>query len=344
MILKNLFQYKIHHIIGWVLYFLIAAVGYNRFYENKLDLVLVTSVYIISHALMYYSSQYGLTQISFKKGRSWLFFIGYLGLAVILSFMMYGVIYLILGDQMPLYFGKEFLTIFSVFLISNLFMGGVLIGIKSMIDKSRQQKLEKDSKQESLLSELSYLKAQVNPHFLFNTINSVYVLIKIDPDKAAEMLIKLSDLLRSQLYDFSGEKITIEEEISYLENYIELEKLRRAHRVAVNIEKIGDLSGFSLPPLMMIPFLENCFKHLSSNTDKPNIVHLSIERKPPFLHVVFENTFDVQSEPKKEGGIGLTNVKRRLALLFPNQHQLSIKEENGYFKVNLQLNLTKYEK
>jgi len=344
MIIKRLLHYKVHHIVGWILYYLSAVASYNQFYVNKVDLYLVTSVYIISHALMYYISQYGLSQISFKKGRPGLFFIGYVSLAVLLSLIMYGAIYLILEEQMPQYFGEKFINSFPLFFVSNLFMGGVLIGIKSLIDKSRQQKLEKERKQESLLSELSYLKAQVNPHFLFNTINSVYVLIKIDPDKAAEMLIKLSDLLRSQLYDFSGEKISIEEEISYLENYIELEKLRRAHRVDVNVEKTGDLSGFSLPPLMMIPFLENCFKHLSSNTDKPNIVNLKIEGKLPFLNVEFENTFDAASKPKKEGGIGLTNVKRRLTLLFPNQHQLSFKEEGGYFKVNLQLNLVKYEK
>lgn len=343
MILKRLTQYKIHHVIGWLLYFSIAAAGYNRFYDNKLDLLLVTAVYVFSHAMMYYISQYVLTAFSFKKGKPWLFFLGYVLLAVLLSFVMYGAIYLILGDQMPLYFGKEFLTIFSVFLISNLFMGGVLIGVKSMIDRSRQQKLEKERKQESLLSELSYLKAQVNPHFLFNTINSVYVLIKMNPDKAADMLIKLSDLLRSQLYDFSRDKITIEEEINYLENYIELEKLRRAHRVEVNFEKEGSLKGFSLPPLLMIPFLENCFKHLSSNTDKPNQVKINMAKDKHKLKVEFSNTFDKQSVPKKEGGIGLANVKRRLTLLFPDKHHLEINRMNELFIVNLELDLSDYE-
>lgn len=343
MIFKRLLNYKAHHIVGWLLYFSIAAAGYNRFYENKFDLLLVTAVYVFSHAMMYYVFQYGLTSITFKKGRPWLFFIGYLVLAILLSFVMYGAIRLILGEKMPLYFGKEFLTIFSVFLISNLFMGGVLIGIKSMIDKSRQQKLEKERKQESLLTELSYLKAQVNPHFLFNTINSVYVLIKMNPDKAADMLIKLSDLLRSQLYDFSRDKITIEEEINYLENYIELEKLRRAHRVEVHFEKQGALHDFSLPPLLMIPFLENCFKHLSSNSDKPNQVKINMAKDKHKLKVEFSNTFDQQSAPRKEGGIGLANVRRRFALLFPDKHQLEISRTDELFIVNLELDLSDYE-
>ncbi len=343
MILRKFLQYKIHHVVGWTLYFSIALASYNRFYEDKLLLLGVTSIYIISHALMYYISQYGLTSLTFKKGKPLLFFLGYFGLAVVLSLVMYGTIQLILGQEMPQYFGDDFSAIFPLFLVSNLFMGGVLIGIKSLIDKTRHQKLEKQKKQERLMTELSYLKAQVNPHFLFNTINSVYVLIKINPEKAAEMLIKLSDLLRSQLYDFSSEKISIEEEITYLENYIELEKLRRAHRVEVHFEKKGDLEGFSLPPLLMIPFLENCFKHLSSNTEAANIVYVKLDKQASVLNVTFKNTYDNDSNGGKYGGIGLTNVKRRLALLFPNQHLLSIDKKDGFFIVNLQLDLNNYE-
>lgn len=343
MILKSFFKYKIHHLLGWMIYFSLSVAGYNSYYENKVHLVLVTSVYLISHASMYYISQYGLIPITFKKGKPWLFFGCYVGLAFILSLIMYGLIYLILKEDLSRYFGEDIKQSFSAFVFSNLFTGGVLIGIKSMIDKSRQQKLDKEKKQENLLSELNFLKAQVNPHFLFNTINSVYVLIKIDPNKAAEMLIKLSDLLRSQLYEFSGEKISIEEEINYLENFIELEKLRKGNRVNIEFEKKGELSNFSLPPLMLIPFLENCFKHLSSNLETPNVVRLKIERSGSSLKVEFANTFDTKEEIKKEGGIGLSNIKRRLALLFPNQHELSMQIKEDLFVVKLHLNLRDYE-
>lgn len=340
---KIFFKYKLHHVLGWFLYLIITSAGYYQFYDNKVQLYLVTSVYALSHALMYYVSQYQLISVTLKRNKPWLFILVYIGLALILAVIMYLAIDGILGEKMSRYFGDDFLKTIPVFLISNLFMGGVLIGIKSLIDKSRHQKLEKEKKQESLMTELSYLKAQVNPHFLFNTINSVYVLIKLNPDKAAEMLIKLSDLLRSQLYDFSTDRISIEEEINYLENYIELEKLRRAHRVEVSFKKEGDLSGFSLPPLLLIPFLENCFKHLSSHTDKPNLVLITIERKMLELGVEFKNTYDNGSTGVNYGGIGLANVKRRLALLFPDQHHLTIKKEEGFFIVNLQLNLHKYE-
>ncbi|WMN06915.1 histidine kinase [Marivirga arenosa] len=343
MIWKRITEYKIHHVIGWSLYFALASSAYYQFYTNKVDLYLVTSVYVLSHAAMYYVSQYVIAVRTLKKGRSGLFFIFYFLLAVLLSFLMFGAINLILGKDMPRYFGDQFMNIFPVFLISNLFMGGVLIGIKSIIDKSRNQKLEQARQQENLMTELSYLKAQVNPHFLFNTINSVYVLIKIDPDKAAEMLIKLSDLLRSQLYDFSKNKITIEEEIQYLENYIALEKLRKAHRVEVEFSKEGELYDFSMPPLLLIPFLENCFKHLSSNQDSTNIVKINLRKQGSNLLAEFINTYDDELDDNRAGGIGLSNVKRRLALLFPNKYELSIKKNNDFFEVSLKLNLDENE-
>lgn len=339
MNLNFLFRYKIHHVLGWIVYFSISAVGYYSYYTNKVDLLLVTLVYIVSHALMYYISQHLIAPLSFKIGKFWLFFFSFAGLGFFLSCLMYLFIFLILGEKMTRYFGENFWQVFPVFLISNFFMGGLLIGVKSIIDRIRQQKLDKKKKEESLLSELNYLKAQVNPHFLFNTINSVYVLIKIDPDRAAEMLIKLSDLLRSQLYDFSEKHIRIEEEINYLENYIELEKLRKAHRVEVTVEKNGNLTGFSLPPLLLIPFLENCFKHLSSYTDQPNKVFLRIERTEKGLDIEFINTYDAEPSPQK-GGIGLANIQRRLTLLFPKQHQLSIQKQDGLHKVNLKLNIS----
>lgn len=111
----------------------------------------------------------------------------------------------------------------------------------------------------------------------------------------------------------------------------------------VHFEKQGALHDFSLPPLLMIPFLENCFKHLSSNTDKPNIVSIKMTRSFSKLSVEFSNTFDAQSESQKEGGIGLANVKRRLALLFLDKHQLEINKTNEFFVVNLELDLARYE-
>lgn len=340
MIWQKFKTYKLHHVTFWALYYLASILGYSSFYEDKLLLMQVSAVYIASHASIYYITQYKLIPVIINRAKLWLFGASFLLLALLLSLVMYGLIRLILGDEMLHYFGNSMWISGLSFFMSNLFMGSLMVGIKTILDKIRNQRLNQQKEKEGLYSELSYLKAQVNPHFLFNTINSVYVLIKLNPDKAAEMLIKLSDLLRSQLYDFSDERVSIEQELGYLDNYIELEKLRRAHRVVVKFEKCGDLNGFSLPPLLLIPFLENCFKHLSTNTDKDNRVSLKIARIGQKLHASFENTFDQQTKPYEPGGIGLSNVKRRLDLLFPKRYQLENKVEGDLYLVKLILTLT----
>lgn len=339
MFLQKLTHYKIHHVLFWLAYFIFWVVVYDGFYSDKVLLYKVTILYMMVHMTMYYVSQYHLVRIVLKKGNAFLFVFGFLSLAALLALIHFLLLKTLFEGDMATYFGENPSTFYMSFLLSNIFIGGLLIGVKSIFDRVRAQRLADQTRQENLLTELSYLKAQVNPHFLFNTINSVYVLIKIDPDQAAETLIKLSDLLRAQLYDFSQEKITIEQELTYLDNYIELEKIRRGKRVKVEVEKSGELNGFSIPPLLLIPFLENCFKHLSSYSDKDNLVRVVISRdEKNLLEVDFENTFE-RNMPKQPGGIGLNNVSRRLELLFPNKYELVAGEKEDVYHVNLKLQL-----
>lgn len=337
MFLQKLTRYKIHHVLFWLAYFIFWVTAYDSFYTDKMKLYQVTGMYMVVHMAMYYITQYQLVRVVLKKGNAFLFLIGFFVLAAALAIVLMQSVKMLLGGDAAKYFGQNPFVSILGFFFSNIFVGGLMIGIKSIFDRVRAQRLADQTRQENLLTELSYLKAQVNPHFLFNTINSVYVLIKIDPDQAAETLIKLSDLLRAQLYDFSQEKITIEQELAYLDNYIELEKIRRGKRVKVEVEKSGDLKGFSIPPLLLIPFLENCFKHLSSYSDRDNLVRVMISRdEKNLLEVVFENTFE-RNMPKQPGGIGLNNVSRRLELLFPNKYELVAGEKEDVYHVNLKL-------
>lgn len=332
-------KYKGHHVLLWLAYFVMWFVVYMDYYTSYITLILVISAYFLAHAGMYYITQYRLIPIVLRRKNIFLFALSFIGLGVFFAFILLWVMKIILGPTMAEYFGGNNWILITSFFFSNMFMGGLLIGAKSVIDRIRQQRKNDQMKQEQLLSELSYLKAQVNPHFLFNTINSVFVLIKMDPDKAAETLIKLSDLLRAQLYDFSTDLIRIEDEIQYLENYIALEKIRMGHRVKVEILKEGELNGFRLPPLLLMPFLENCFKHLSSFHDQKNIIKVKLHRDGSTLSATFINTFERDNHTKQPGGIGLVNVRRRLELLYGDRYSLDMEERDQEFEVQLKINI-----
>lgn len=203
----------------------------------------------------------------------------------------------------------------------------------------RQQLLEK----EQLETELNFLKQQFNPHFLFNTINSIFFLIHKKPDTASGSLARFSDLLRYQLYECNVPRIALIKEINYLKNCIELEKLRQNENVRVSLE-LDDYPGDELciAPFMLVTFVENAFKHVSKEPGLPNwiTIRLKVDRhrlnffvsnskSPGTIGTVFHNS-----------GIGLKNVRRRLDLLYPGRHELKIESDGVSFEVHLDLDLS----
>lgn len=192
----------------------------------------------------------------------------------------------------------------------------------------------------TLQSELKFLKSQINPHFLFNMLNNVYVLIKKGRDEATEVLFKLEDLLRYQLNDSSQEKIQLSSDIRFMNDFLNLEKVRRDNFNYI-ISKEGDINSVWLPPLLFIPFVENAVKH---NTDGENtsFVHLSFTVQNDRLIFRCENSIPAPKEEEEEthtGGLGLKNIRRRLELLYPGRHSLEIIEMKQSYTVNLQLEL-----
>ncbi len=339
-----LLEYKFHHILFWLLYYSFWVWVYKDMYAVFSQLLWVTGFYTLSHAGIYYLSQYVLIP-KLAKVSLFLFVVTYIGLCALASGFMYLGISLVIELDMENFFKASTFQILMYYFSSNIFTPGILLAIKGNIDNRKIARRNQLKEKERLESELNFLKSQVNPHFLFNAINSVYVLIRIDPEKAADTLIKLSNLLRSQLYEFSSDKINICQEMDYLENYIELEKIRKGERVNIHLEKGEGLENFSISPLLLIPFLENCFKHLSSFTEKPNDIKVKLERKSGYLNAWFFNTTEGKRNNNVDniGGIGLKNIKRRLALLYPNRHSLEIRELEGTFEVDLRIKLDSNE-
>jgi len=209
--------------------------------------------------------------------------------------------------------------------------------VKLLFDYGKLQQRMAETAKEKAEAELNFLKSQINPHFVFNSLNSVYFLINKENTAAREALHKFSDMLRYQLYEVKDDKIPIEKEIHYLKDYMDLQHLRKDEKYVVQFNCAPDVKEFSVEPLLLLPFVENAFKHISHHRDGNNFVKVDMFRVND--HLVFSVINSTEANPitEKPGGIGLNNVKRRLELLYPGRHELKINETNGVYTVRLNL-------
>ena len=206
--------------------------------------------------------------------------------------------------------------------------------------RRREQVLEK----EKLETELKFLRSQFNPHFLFNSINSIFVLIHKNPDMASDSLAKFSELLRYQLYECNENQIPLDKELTYLENYIELEKLRQEHNIELAMQIEERHSGnLVIAPFILMPFIENAFKHVSKQKDTPNWIKMSLRFNQHQVTLNISNSISAVHNSSAAfinyGGIGLKNLQRRLDLIYPQDHDLVIEKDDEQFRVMLRLNL-----
>lgn len=201
-----------------------------------------------------------------------------------------------------------------------------------------QRELLRKMEIEKLSTELEYLKAQINPHFVFNSINAIYFQIDKENTHARESLFAFSDMLRYQLYECNGNEIPIEKEIHYLKNYVELQRMRKDENYNISLIVEDDLKGFSISPLLLIPFVENAFKHVS-HFPYHNQVRIAIGKHRDNFKLSVFNTKEQASGQNGHTGVGLKNVKRRLELLYKDRHKLDIESSSDGYEVNLSLQI-----
>ena len=192
---------------------------------------------------------------------------------------------------------------------------------------------------ENITSNLAMLKFQINPHFLFNTLHNIDTLIHENQDNASKSLIKLSDIMRYMLHDAKSELVELEKEVEHLQNYLSLEQLRLKNEKFLNYSINGNAKGINIAPMIMIPFVENAFKH-SVDSDIENGITININIENNTLNFKCENCFDTSDTDKDNThGIGLNTVKKRLNLIYKDRYNLSIRSDNSIFKVDLKIEL-----
>ena len=218
----------------------------------------------------------------------------------------------------------------------------VIISIiyRGVIDSISREKEKKEKKAQQMAAELRFLRSQINPHFLFNTLTNVVSLARMKSNMTEPSLIKLSELLRYSLYESDKEKVLLDKEIEYLLNYIDLQRMRFGDNVSIELEITNNCPDFLIEPMLLISFIENAFKHGVGMLEHPFIqIRLNVNRES-LLFTVVNNYNPLHLSKDSEGGIGLSNIRERLKLLYPRKHTLKIDDSKEIFKVELYIELS----
>jgi sensor histidine kinase YesM len=358
--MKGNFSFKVvhvfSHIVFWIAFYLTAFIDPRGVHPiNKLNANFFFDFHLlINHAFFifffYFNSNFLIPHfLSNGKKIQYSVLVFFLFVTIlILSYFLFPFIRLPFEqiNARPLHLpSKEVMRINQTISLSVplFFVLMVSVTYRLTFNKYKQDKVNKERENEHLKTELSFLRSQISPHFIFNALNSSIILVRKKSDLAEESLLKLASLLRYMLYESDDDKVSIQNEIQYISDYIDLQKIRFGNSVIIlkSIE-IDDTIEGAIEPMLLIPFIENAFKHGTNVISSPEIqilIHkeqnsLVVEVKNKFIKSIQNNT---QSD--KNHGIGLVNVKRRLELLYPANHVLDINAEDGWYSVYLSLEI-----
>ena len=353
-------KFKIYHVLFWALYHLawgVAEFGIGTLLDmfNQPQSFIMFWCFVVLHTLAVNVNIYYLLPRYLEQGKLTRYIVAVSVWMVLTSAILLTCFFVtaqLLNMSMREFCGITEVSLSALFhfYIVRVFpatAGAMMLGMSLKLAKNwsqakkRQQKLEK----EKLETELKFLKYQFNPHFLFNTINSIFFLIHKDPTMASAALAKFSELLRYQLYECNETQIPLSNEVAYLENFMALEKLRKNDNFKVSFEVDQQNKGhLGIASFMLMTFVENAFKHVSKHKNKTNWVDMKLyfdgDQRFNFEIINSKSPIDdAVKEAVKYGGIGLKNVQRRLDLIYPGQHDLTIEDLGSSFRVKLQLDL-----
>ncbi len=294
---------------------------------------------IIPGAICFYLS-YTYLFTRFLAKRLFLCFVVMSGLTAFFSSLI-GAVF----ASLPFLFGIRFLfgdgysSAFSILLFMTLvaWVNGIIgTVLKGCLTWYHDIRLKEELARKTVEAELALVKSQIDPHFLFNTLNNIDILIAKDATKASAYLNKLTGIMRFLLYEAKDKRIGLDQEINYLQQYIDLQRIRTSNKEYVTLNVIGDFNGKTIAPMILLPFVENAFKHTELRKAESSInITLIVEEKK--LIFTCDNTLIHTSNETSSGGLGIKLICKRLELLYPNLHKLMITLNNDQFKVKLEL-------
>lgn len=323
---------KTLHIAIWMLVLAIPTIVFWNQTPGRLSLAffLLSTLY---HIAFFYFNAYFLYPRLLTKKR-WPLYI--LSIVALLVLSYHAKVFLLdMGSGIKLTWNEKRTVIFSMM---PFVFASILFRLIS--DRLRFERLEKEARTEQLATELKFLRSQVSPHFLFNMLTNMVSLARQKSDLLEPSLIRLSELLRYMLYDSDEERISINSEIETLQGYVALQQLRFGEDVEVKLQIHNSSPDYFIEPMLLIPFIENAFKHGVGMLNKPYInIQLIVQEKKLDFNV--SNNYNLTNHSKdKASGIGLVNVQNRLQLLYPRKHLLEIEDKDGIFSAHLKLDLS----
>lgn len=332
----------------WIVFYFIPIIDPKRIHHpDKAPIHIFEIKFLVNHLLflaLFYTNALFLMPKFLKRPTKNLYFI---------SIFLLFIFILFLGNFLSSFFdAKPFvdhvnpehspvpILRFFILVLPLTFILSLSVAYRLIIDKIQNEKRNKEKENEQLKTELLFLRSQISPHFIFNALNSSIILVRKKSEKAEDSLLKLASLLRYMLYESDDDKVLLENEVEYISAYIDLQKIRFESSVLISSD-IDDFDGDLrwIEPMLLIPFVENAFKHGTGVKDNPEI-HISMKDETDSIQLEIKNRFVTKENPQdKNHGIGLVNVKRRLELLYPNSHQLVIRKEDNWYHVLLKINL-----
>lgn len=337
------------HVGYWLLYLLLLlsflmAMASNKAQASwaamgKLILLSPMSMIVLLPAVTGFYIFYGILFTRFlNKRRVVAFFI-----AAIISVIACGLLpVLILSIQLP--FGWSInggffeLTAMTLFLSMLALINGIIgLVIRGFITWYGDIRVKEELQRKNYEVELALIKSQINPHFLFNTINNIDVLIEKDPLKASAYLNKLSDIMRFVLYDTKSEQVSLQKELSYIEKYVELQRIRTSNPDYIHFEIMGEPGNHMVEPMIFIPFIENAFKHAEYKKSQ-DAIRIEFYINPGSIYFRCSNRYGKSLSPKPDhSGLGNELVLRRLELLYPKKHELEVSQDEEFYRVSLMI-------
>lgn len=338
------------HFAYWLIYLLMLAVIFSIVAIQlkktpSIENLLVVSPLIIlclaPHFLSFYLSYFLIFTKFLKQKRIALSAVFGSLICLLSATFAFALALFFFGIKQPVFsdFG-EFFPLFASFFFLAAIHAGIALVIRGFIGWFDEVKLKEELAQKNYETEIALLKSQINPHFLFNTINNIDVLIAKDSAKASEYLNRLSDILRYMVYDTKSGKIALSKELDYIEKYLELQKIRTTNPNYVNFEIKGEPNNLKIAPMIFFPFIENAFKHTENNKNSSSI-RLDFSITETSVEFRCQNTLQKVSERNRNyGGLGNDLIRKRLELIYHEKHRLKISDENQFYYVNLTLDLS----